>query len=114
MYAALLAGHSLTPCDHQDCGPQPYGGGLENFPRFLEHWQTNGATLLYRGSLVSLFYNTQGDGPWKFDPFQSAGEYYYPPIRDWSFDIRFEDPVNLPPGTPVVGNVIHIAFHPLY
>jgi hypothetical protein len=39
VFAALLAGNSETPCDARVCGgPQPYGGGLENFPRFIEDW----------------------------------------------------------------------------
>ncbi len=64
VYAAIAAGHSATPCDWQRSGcsvptPPPatsggsYGGGLENFPRFLENW--NGIAMVYRGSLVSLF-----------------------------------------------------------
>ena len=111
--AAILAGHSATPCDHEVCGgSQPYGGGLENFPRFLERWQ--GDELLYTGSLVSLYFNQQGNGPWKFSTWGSWGQYYWPPTRTWSFDTRFEDPANLPPGTPVVGNVIHTAFRPIF
>ena len=110
--AAILAGHSATACDHEVCGNQAYGGGLENFPRFLENW--NGDTLTYSGSLVSLFFNQQGNGPWKFSSWGSNGQYYYPPTRNWQFDTRFENPDNLPPGTPVVGNVIHTAFRPLY
>ena len=107
VYAAVLAGHAQTPCDHEDvgCGASvPYGGGLENFPRFLENW--SGRTLTYRGSLVSLHYAQQATGAW-------GGGYYTPPNRDWEFDTRFEDPGNLPPGTPVVGNVIHTAFRPV-
>ncbi|MCH7564550.1 MAG: hypothetical protein IH968_12085 [Gemmatimonadetes bacterium] len=110
--SAILAGHSPTPCDHELCGSQPYGGGLENFPRFLERWQ--GDELVYRGSLVSLYYNQQGTGPWKFSTWGNSGQYYWPPTRTWSFDMRFEDPANLPPGTPVVGNVIHTAFRPVF
>ena len=88
MNAAVLAGHSPTPCDHEVCGNQAYGGGLENFPRFLENW--NGDELLYRGSLVSLFYNQQGNGTWKFSRFGNDGHYYWPPDRNWEFDTRFE------------------------
>jgi hypothetical protein len=109
VYAAVLAGHSGTPCDHEvsGCGSSsPYGGGLENFPRFLESWSSR--TLLYRGSLVSLAFSQQSTGLW------GNGPYYRPPARDWEFDTRFEDPANLPPGTPVVGNVIHTAFRPIY
>ena len=61
---AILAGHSPTACDHEVCGNKPYGGGLENSPCFLENW--NADVLPDRGSLVFLFYDTQGNGPWKF------------------------------------------------
>ena len=108
VYAAILAGHAETPCDHHTpgCGvTSPYGGGLENFPRFLERWSNK--TFTYRGSLVSLHFAVQADGAWN-------GGYYSPPARDWEFDTRFEDPANLPPGTPVVGNVIHTAFRPIF
>ena len=109
IYAAILAGHSGTPCDHEvaGCGvSSPYGGGLENFPRFLEDW--NPEILMFRGSLVSLTYSQQSTGLW------GNGPYYRPPVRDWEFDMRFDDPANMPPGTPVVGNVIHTAFRPIF
>jgi hypothetical protein len=109
-YAAILAGHSPTPCDHEvaPCGAtSPYGGGLENYLRFLENWG-GGRTAFYRGSLVSLHFTQQApEGSW-------GGSYYNPPTRDWAFDTRFEDPANLPPGTPVVGNVIHTAYRPIF
>ncbi len=108
VYSAVLAGHSGTPCDHEEpgCGAaSPYGGGLENFPRFLKRW--SGRSLTFRGSLVSLHFAQQATGLW-------GGAYYSPPIRDWEFDTRFDDPVNMPPGTPVVGNVIHTAFRPVF
>ena len=109
IYAALMAGHSGTPCDHEvaGCGvTSPYGGGLENFPRFLEDW--NPEILLFRGSLVSLTFSQQSTGLW------GNGPYYSPPVRDWEFDMRFDQPENMPPGTPVVGNVIHTAFRPIF
>ena len=109
IYAAILAGHSGTPCDHEagGCGAtSPYGGGLENFPRFLEDW--NPEILMFRGSLVSLTYSQQSTGLW------GNGPYYRPPVRDWEFDMRFDQPENMPPGTPVVGNVIHTAFRPIF
>ena len=103
---AVMAGHSATPWDWYDGGGNaPYGGGLENYPRFLEDW--SGETATYSGSLVSLSEGLYALGPW-------SGIYYNPPNRNWSFDTRFEDPNNLPPGTPVVGNVIHTAFRPVY
>ena len=109
IYAAILAGHTGTPCDHEDvgCGVSTlYGGGLENFPRFLEDW--NPEILMFRGSLVSLMFSQQATSQW------ACCVYYRPPVRDWEFDTRFNDPVNMPPGTPVVGNVIHTAFRPIF
>jgi hypothetical protein len=76
IYTAITAGHSDTPCDHEvaGCGvASPYGGGLENFPCFLERW--TGRALLFRGSLVSLTYAQQATGRW-------GGAYYNPPVRD--------------------------------
>ncbi len=110
VYTAILAGHSATPCDHEDGGCSGgytdfYGGGIENYPRFLERW--SGKTLKFVGSLVSIHESLIAVGTW-------SGRPYSPPIRDWSFDSRFEDPQNLPPGTPVVGNIIHTAFRPVY
>jgi hypothetical protein len=110
VWAAILAGHSATPCDHEDAGcpggyADFYGGGIENFPRFLERW--SGIQFIYRGSLVSLDISQRAIGTWN-------GTYYSPPKRDWQFDTRFEDPSNLPPGTPVVGVVIRTAFRPVF
>ena len=119
IFAAIAAGHSATPCDWQRAGctvptPPPatsggsYGGGLENFPRFLEKFGGS-RTVTYRGSLVSLFesqYAARRRWAWK--------NYYDPPNRDWAFDLRFRDPRNLPPGTPVVGSVIQTSFRPVF
>ena len=124
VYAAVAAGHSATPCDWQDAGCNPalsappaltpngsYGGGLENFPRFLENWggSATGRVLHYRGSLVSLFESEQA----KLHRW-SWRTYYNPPSRDWQFELRFRDPANLPPGTPTAGSVTQIAFRPVY
>ncbi len=113
--AAILAGHWPTPCDHEDAACPAdgtstyyqdwYGGGLENFPRFLEHWYDaagNRQTMRYRGSLVSPFTSSKTTGTWN-------GLYYTPPARDWYFDTDFQNPQLLPPGTPSVGFVIRTA-----
>ncbi len=118
--AAILAGHSATPCDHEvsSCIADGsmlyyndwYGGGLENFPRFLEHWYDvlgNRITLHYKGSLVSPFTSQKTTGTWN-------GTYYTPPQRDWHFDTDFQDPRLLPPGTPNVGYVIRTAMREAY
>jgi hypothetical protein len=124
VYAAVAAGHSATPCDWQNAGCNAaltvppaltangsYGGGLENFPRFLENWggSAAGRVLHYRGSLVSLFESEQA----KLHRW-SWRTYYNPPSRDWQFEMRFRDPANLPPGTPTAGSVTQIAFRPVY
>jgi len=109
VYAAIAAGHSATPCDkyRAGCAGGNYGGGLENFPRFLENWA--GVTMTYRGSLVSLFKAEKADlKRWTWRSYYSA------PNRDWEFDVRFQDPTKLPPGTPAVGNVYQTAYRPVY
>jgi len=117
-HVAIAAGHSATTCDWQraGCASPIYGGGLENFPRFLENFGS-ARTYRYTGSLVSLFQSRHSTGRWgnTTDASDGAqGAYYTPPNRQWSFDIRFRDPRLLPPGTPRVGTVIQTAFRPLY
>jgi len=111
--AALMLGMVRTPCDwfEATCAADGstsyyqdwYSGGLENAPRFLENW--SGVTLRWRGSLVSLYESEHATGTWN-------GSYYSPPVRDWGFDIDFLDPANLPPGTPLVGQVLQTGQRP--
>jgi Tfp pilus assembly protein PilX len=70
-----------------------YSGGLENLPRFLEHW--TGKTLTYRGSMINMWLSEKTTGIW-------SGTYYSPPTRDWQFDTDLNNIANLPPGTPTV------------
>ena len=69
-----------------------YNGGLENLPRFLEKWTNK--KFIFRGSLINLWNSLQATAPWSY------GTYYTAPIRDWSYDIDFDDPSKLPPETP--------------
>ena len=114
--AAILSGNSPTPCDYarSGCSSPPYGGGLENFPRFLENW--GGITFRYTGSLVSLWTNRYSTGLWNntTNNGYAAASYYSAPTRAWSFDVNFRFPDRLPPGTPSVGTVLQTAFRPLY
>ncbi len=117
--AAYLAGHWPTPCDHEEAsciadGTMSYyldwyGGGLENFPRFLERWYDSlgSVTLHYKGALVSPFTSQKTTGTWN-------GSYYSAPRRDWHFDTDFQDPRLLPPGTPNVGFVLRTAMREAY
>lgn len=117
--AAIAAGHAPTTNTAADRGqansawfdaggPTDYGGGLHNFPRFLEHWQA-GTTVDLSGSLVSLFYSRMANWEWR-----QGSPVYGPPDRRWTFDARFRVPANLPPGTPKVGSVYRIAYRPGY
>ena len=78
---------------------------MHNFPRFLETW--TGAAVLpspalytkrwnYVGSFIILYNSMQAVGPWSV----TSSVVYYPPTRNWAFDITFTDPMKLPPGTP--------------
>jgi hypothetical protein len=84
--AAILTG--LVPSDKN--GWNNYSGGVENFPRFLEDWDT---TLRYRGSMVALFESEVATEPW------GKNDVYDPPKRDWGFNSLYAEGY-YPPGTP--------------
>lgn len=74
-------------------------GGVHNFPRFLEIWSVptvREERWNYVGSFIILYNSTQAIAPWSV----GGAVVYYPPIRNWAFDITFTDPNRLPPGTP--------------
>ena len=70
-----------------------YGGGMENFPRFLETWGLAN-TLTYNGSMVKMFPSLYATNMW------GRFNVYKPPTRHWAFDLNFNDPTKLPPLTP--------------
>lgn len=91
--------------------PQPNGtgqdfgtdGGVHNFLRYIETW--GGATLSYRGSLVSLYYSQYSTGT-----FKCCTLVYSPPNRNYYFDTEFLIPTNLPPGTPMLQDVVNLSY----
>ncbi|MGB0036105.1 MAG: PilX N-terminal domain-containing pilus assembly protein [Candidatus Acidiferrales bacterium] len=91
--------------------PQPAGtaqdfgtdGGMHNFLRYIENW--GGATLFYRGSLVSMYYNHQAEGIYK-----CCNTVYSPPTRGYNFDTEFLTPSLLPPRTPMFRDINTIGF----
>ena len=85
---SFVSGHTPTT---QETG---YGGGLENFPRFLESWSGNQFTMV--GSMNSLWYSEIAAGQWLY-----GQPYYTAPQRNWGFD-GTTNLSNLPPGTPIV------------
>ena len=70
------------------------GGGLENFPRFLENW--GGTPARIRGSLVV------GHMPvyHRWPRTCCNAETYSAPNRDWGFDQHLNTYANQPPGAP--------------
>lgn len=81
-------------------------GGVHNFLRFLEDWQTPGATLNYEGSLVSMYYATYATGLFKCCTYSV----YQPPTRNYIFDPNFATPQGLPPGTPMFRDVDSLTY----
>ncbi len=78
-------------------------GGVHNFLRYIEDW--GGATLSYRGSLVSLYYAQYATGT-----FKCCTLVYSPPNRNYYFDTAFLDPTKLPPGTPMLQDVVNLTY----
>ncbi|KPL05907.1 hypothetical protein AMJ86_10410 [bacterium SM23_57] len=89
--ACIMTGNTETPFGGS------YNGGLENLPRFLEHW--SGRWFHFSGSLVDMWYSDQATGPWGY------GVYYTAPYRDWHYDTDLLSPSNWPPGSPRVHTV---------
>lgn len=92
--------------------------GVGNLPRFMENWGFVGKSpkvaqkLVLNGSIVNIFHSEQSKNlnyagpdnlpePWKSIK-NNFKQYYQPPVRAFNYDPRFDDPNNLPPGTPVV------------
>lgn len=111
--AGIIAGSTMSSMASDGSVPAYYldnlNGGVHNFPRFLETWG-DGATYTkrwnYVGSFVIMYHSLQAMGPWSV-----VGSYvYYPPTRNWAFDITFTDPYKLPPGTPQFQHVEPTGF----
>ena len=120
MYFAVVTGtgEGNIGCFHEDPAcltTPPYGPG--GWVKLLEDWQScpgqpegGRCKHTFIGSFISLW-APQIASPWGSYP---GSDYYVRPIRDWSFDSRFTNPDNLPPGTPVVGQVFRAAFRESY
>lgn len=109
--AAVLAGMNKSVSNGfpgRDATGSRVSGGAINFPRFLELWNLNGNTTPwnYAGSFVPLFNSTQALSPWE----NNTSVIYMPPRRNWSFDITFRNPNQIPPGTPYFQYVAVTSF----
>ncbi len=78
-------------------------GGVHNFMKMLENW--GGQTLMYRGSMVSLYFSRQAVGIYRAD-----ANIYSPPSRGYNFDTDFLSPPLLPPGTPMFRDINTLKF----
>lgn len=103
--AGIIAGSTLSSFGNAGGYLDNLNGGVHNFPRFLETW--SGVVMVpspafytkrwnYAGSFIILYNSLQAVGPWSV----KDSVVYYPPTRNWAFDITFTDPMKLPPGTP--------------
>ena len=90
--AAILAGAV-------DSAGGSYGGGMENFPRYLETWGLANP-FTYNGSMVKMFPSLYATNMW------GGANVYSPPKRAWTYDTNFDDPSKLPPLTPGLLKVI--------
>jgi hypothetical protein len=109
--AAILAGTTTSVTNGspgRNIDGDRISGGVINFPRFLELWNLNGTTTPwnYAGSFVPLFRSTQAVSQWEND----TSVIYMPPRRNWSFDITFRNPSQIPPGTPFFQYVAATGF----
>ena len=78
-------------------------GGVHNFFHYMERW--SGDTLNYLGSLVSLYHSHQTIGLMK-----CCAITYSPPTRNFTFDVEFLVPSQLPPGTPRFRDINNLSF----
>jgi Tfp pilus assembly protein PilX len=103
-YRMAVAGGKNIPFPQPAWGGQDMGtdGGLHNFLRYLEDWNTN---LWYDGSLVSMYYAEYNTGI-----FKCCTTVYSPPTRKYYFDTLFLNPANLPPGTPMFQDVVNLSY----
>ncbi len=72
-------------------------GGLHNYPRFIENWQS----LYLSGSFIQLKFSNYATAPWDQDAFENLGTngdpdsgetlpYYNAPNRRWGYDVALQ------------------------
>lgn len=102
---AIAAGKSI-PFPQPAWGGEDFGtdGGMHNFLRYLEN--RGGTNVYYAGSLISMYYSQYATGN-----FKCCNSVYGAPIRNYFFDTQFQNPANLPPGTPMFQDVVSLSYH---
>jgi hypothetical protein len=109
-YLAFISGSAFghLGCFHEDPGCVNPTQGLIGYGNLMENWRNKTHTLV--GSNVTL-YAPEFTTPY-WDP--PCCTWYQAPDRDHRFDTRFQLPENLPPGTPLVGQVLRASFREAY
>ena len=98
VHAAILTG--IVPSTVGDA--TTFSGGVHNLPRLLEDWGSGTTVALWLNtSIVNMFSSTMAT-----HQFESPGNYYQAPTRQFSFDLNFLDYTKQPPGTPMLGAVL--------
>ncbi len=100
--AAFFGGNVPTPS-----GGGIYSGGLENYPRMHEDWSPGGTqeNLNILGSFINLWPSSQADGDWEY-----GNDRYEAPVRNWGWDVRFQNPDFWPPFVPSIFSVERVGF----
>jgi hypothetical protein len=107
---AIIAGKSIPFPNPSWSTEADFGtdGGMHNFLRYLEDRSDNGngAVVNYAGSMISMYYSQYATGN-----FKCCTSVYGAPQRNYFFDTLFENPQNLPPGTPSFQDVVSLSYH---
>jgi hypothetical protein len=105
--AALFAGHVPTSANGS-----VYSGGLHTYPRLHEDWtqrsyswSNSTRTLNINGAFINLWDSEQANGVWCI-----GGDCYSGPVRNWGWDVRFQDPDFWPPFIPSIFSVERVGF----
>jgi hypothetical protein len=106
---AIIAGKSIPFPNPAWSTEADFGtdGGMHNFLRYLEDRGSNNAVVNYAGSMISMYYSQYATGNFKC----CTSVYDAPAKRNYFFDTLFENPQNLPPGTPSFQDVVSLGFH---
>ncbi len=78
------------------------------YTTFYATSRTGDGTVYYMGSMVSMYYNHQAVGIYKY--LSTAMIVYNAPTRQYSFDQDFLTPAKLPPETPMLRDINAIGF----
>ena len=108
-YRMAIIGGKNIPCPNPGWSTEPdfcTDGGMHNFLRYLEDRGANGANVNYAGSMISMYYSQYATGV-----FKCCTSVYGAPTRNYFFDTLFENPANLPPGTPSFEEVVSLGYH---